>query len=58
MHVLIDCSHAKRFCTEAQTWLGISLPGLHPETWTRDILREQRFSAGDRAQIITVIWSI
>lgn len=51
-------SHAKRFWTEAMEWLHVKLPELHPNTWSKDILCDQRFSELDRAKIITVMWAI
>ena len=57
-HALIHCSHAKLFWDEAHDRLDIRLPRLHPQTWSRDILCEPRFSDGDRSKIILVMWSI
>jgi ribonuclease HI len=57
-HALITCSHARRFWEEARSWLDIELPRLHPNTWAKDILCDQRFTDQDRAKIITVMWSI
>jgi hypothetical protein len=57
-HALIKCSHARNFWREAEVWLKIKLPELHPDTWTRDILCDHLFSETDRASIITVMWSI
>ena len=44
MHALVSCSHARRFWDEAPTWFGFRLPRLHPATWARDILCDDRFS--------------
>jgi hypothetical protein len=57
-HALMLCSHAKRFWEEAQTWLKVTLPRLHPETWSKDILCDPMFSEPDRAKLITVMWAI
>jgi ribonuclease HI len=58
MHAMITCSHARTFWDEARRWLDIDLPRLHPSTWAKDILCDQRFTDHDRAKIITVMWSI
>ena len=58
MHALIHCSHARRFWDEAQLWFDFRLPNLHPDTWSRDILCDPRFTDQVRAKIVSVMWSI
>jgi hypothetical protein len=58
MHAMITCSHARTFWDEARRWLDVDLPRLHPITWAKDILCDQRFTDQDRTKIITVMWSI
>ena len=58
MHALIQCSHAQRFWNEAFAWFGIRLPPLHPDSWSRDILCDTRFTEDDRPKIITIMWTI
>jgi hypothetical protein len=58
MHALVRCSHAENFWFEARAWLNIKLPALHPDTWTRDIICDERFSDDDRSKIVTVMWAI
>lgn len=58
MHALIHCSHAKRFWDEAEKWFEFKLPRLHPATWARDIVCDPIITDGDRAKIVSVMWSI
>jgi hypothetical protein len=58
MHVLIKCSHARRFWEEAEVYLDVHLPRLHPQSWAKDILCDQQFTDQERAKIIMVMWSI
>ena len=58
MHALIHCSHAQRFWEEAQSLFEFRLPRLHPNTWARDILCDDRFTDQVRAKIISVMWAI
>ena len=58
MHALVACSHARRFRDEAQSWLDFRLPRLHPNTWSIDILCDDRFTDQVRAKIISVMWAI
>jgi hypothetical protein len=58
MHALIKCEHARKFWEEANSWLECSLPRLHPNTWSQDILCDLRFSNPDRAKMITIMWAI
>nr|XP_051230109.1 uncharacterized protein LOC127348034 [Lolium perenne] len=53
MHALVQCSHAKKFWEEEKIWLKITLPRLHPQTWSKDILCDPQFTESDRAKIIT-----
>jgi hypothetical protein len=56
LHALISC--VTRFWEEAQSWMDFTLPRLHPDTWSRDIMCDQMFSEQDRAKIITTMWAI
>jgi hypothetical protein len=58
MHALIKCSHARNFWREAESWLKIKLPTLHPDTWTKDILCDPIIPESDRSAIVTIMWSI
>jgi hypothetical protein len=58
MHALINCSHAKKFWTEARNWLDLRIPDLHPSTWSRDILCDAMFTEADRAKMVIVMWAI
>lgn len=58
LHALITCDHAKRFWVEAEAWLNISHPRLHPATWSKDILCDPMFLDSDRAKMITTMWAI
>ena len=58
MHALITCSHARQFWSAAKESLFLKLPKLHPLTWTKDILCDPRFTSGERARIITVMYNI
>jgi hypothetical protein len=58
MHALIKCSHARNFWREAESWLKIKLPTLHPDTWTKDILCDPIIPESDRSVIVTIMWSI
>ena len=58
MHALIQCSHARRFWSEASAWFDPRLPRLHPRSWARDILCGDRIRDEDRAKIITIMWMI
>ena len=37
-HVLVQCDHALLFWREAEDFFQVSLPRLHPATWSKDIL--------------------
>ena len=58
MHALVHCSHAKMFWAEAYSWLGVGQPCLHPGTWSRDILCDEKYTDVHRSQMITVMWAI
>ena len=57
-HALMLCSHARRFWEETRLLFDINLPRLHPHTWRKDILCDQRFSEKERAILVTVMWAI
>ena len=57
-HALVHCPHAQSFWEEARTSLGLRLPPLHPDTWTRDITCDPQFTFDDRAKTATTMWSI
>jgi hypothetical protein len=48
----------KEFLEEAESWLKIKLPTLHPDTWTKDILCDPIILDSDRSAIVTIMWSI
>lgn len=54
-HALVHCSHAKQFWVQAQMLFDFTLPKLHPNTWSRDILCDQLFSERERAITVTVM---
>ena len=58
MHALIHCSHGRSFWDEAEKWFDFKLPRLHPTTWARDIMSDPIILNGDRAKIVSVMWSI
>jgi hypothetical protein len=58
MHALIKCLHARKFWEEAEVCLEFTLPRLHPNTWSIDILCDPMFSETDRTKIITTMWAI
>jgi hypothetical protein len=58
MHVLVHCSHAKRFWMEDRNYWDLKLWELHPATWTRDIICDLLFPEMDGAKIIIVMWVI
>lgn len=53
-----DSSHVRRFEDKAQSCFDFRLPRLHPDTWSRDILCDSRFSDQERAKIILVMRAI
>ena len=58
MHALLDCSHARQFWDATPEWLNVKRPTLHPLTWSRDILCDDKFSESERATLVTVMWTI
>ena len=58
MHALIHCSHGRSFWGEAEKWFDFKLPRLHPTTWARYIISYPIIPTGDRAKIVSVMWSI
>ena len=56
--MLVTCDHARRFWEEGKEWLHISLPKLHPATWSKDILCDHMFLDSERPKIITTMWAI
>lgn len=58
MHDLVHCSHAKSFWNTPKEILGLKLPRLHPETWTRDLVVDTMFNEPDRCKIITIMHAI
>ena len=57
MHALVR-SHARLFWEQAHALFGIRRPRLHPNTWSRDILCDGKFSDNESAMMISVMWSI
>ena len=54
-HAMMHCPQARRFWEEARLLFDVNLPRLHPQTWTRDIVCDSRFSGKERAIFVTVI---
>ena len=47
MHALVHCSHAKSFWEATKEVLGLKLPRLHPDTWSRDLVVDIMFYKSD-----------
>ena len=46
-HALLLCSHARQFWDEAQQLFDFHMPRLHPDTWARDVICDDRFTSRD-----------
>ncbi|RLN12708.1 hypothetical protein C2845_PM09G19940 [Panicum miliaceum] len=57
-HVAFDCPMARSFWQSAKDLVGITLPALHPVTWTMDLLTPARCLTADAAMIICGVWSL
>ncbi|KAI4999861.1 hypothetical protein ZWY2020_004450 [Hordeum vulgare] len=55
---LLSCHFVLGIGKHAHALFGIRRPRLHPDTWYREILCDGQFSDVQRAQIISVMWSV
>uniref|UniRef100_A0A0A8YG60 Reverse transcriptase zinc-binding domain-containing protein n=1 Tax=Arundo donax TaxID=35708 RepID=A0A0A8YG60_ARUDO len=57
-HVLLDCTIARLFWSNAKELTSVKIPKLHPTSWARDLLHNHICSRKDSAVIICGMWTL